>query len=118
MTKEIRKFSSGATRDSEMGKNDYEGFISPIVIEAFGNYMTKHRMQSNGKLRDSDNWQKGFGLDVCIKSGWRHFLDWWLEHRGYKSRDGMIDALCGLMFNTMVYMKEYIEQNNTSKKKQ
>lgn len=102
----IRKFNTGATRDSNEGKYDYEGFLSPIVLEAYGKYMHKHRKQSDGSLRDSDNWQKGFGdnhFSVCIKSLWRHFHDLWMEHRGNKSREGLDDAICGMMFNIMAY---------------
>ena len=53
---EMRNFDTGATRDTDKGKNDYEGFYSPLVVEAFGDYMTKHQLQADGKLRDSDNW--------------------------------------------------------------
>jgi len=113
--KEIRTFDSGATRDSEEGKNDYEGFISPLVIERFGDYMTKHRTQSDGGLRDSDNWQKGMTLDCYMKSGWRHFLDVWKEHRGLGSREGMEDALCALLFNIQGYLHEYLKKKINEK---
>lgn len=116
-TKKIRTFFTGATRDSEEGKNDYEGFISPLVVERFGDYMTKHRVQSDGGLRNSDNWQKGMALDCYIKSGWRHFLDWWKEHRGYGSREGVEEALCGLLFNIQGYLHEYLKQNVKIRKK-
>lgn len=115
----IRKFKTGATRDTNEGKNDYEGFLSPIVIEAYGNYMNKHRKQSDGSLRDSDNWQKGFGdkhFEVCIKSLWRHFLDMWFEHRGYRSREGIDNAICGIMFNVMAYYHQFLI-NRMNKKK-
>ncbi len=107
---EIRRFETGATRDTDEGKPDYEGYLSPLVIEAFGRYMTKHRKQPDGSLRASDNWQKGMTLEVYIKSGWRHFMDWWSEHRGWGSREGMEDALCGLLFNVMGYLHEYLKQ--------
>jgi len=55
----MREFISGATRDDSEGKNDYEGYLSPLVLRRFGDYMTLHRKQADGKLRDSDNWQKG-----------------------------------------------------------
>jgi len=119
MSGEIRQFNTGATRDSEQGKNDYEGFLSPLVIEEFGNYMTKHRKQSDGSLRDSDNWQKGFGdnhFDVCIKSLWRHFLDLWKEHRGYKSRETIDDAICGILFNTMAYYHQLLKNRQKNEK--
>ena len=38
-----RQFSTGANRNSEEGKLDFEGFISPLVIQRFGEYMHKHR---------------------------------------------------------------------------
>lgn len=109
--KKIRKFNSGATRDSEEGKNDYEGFLSPLVLERFGQYMTKHRKQIDGKLRDSDNWQKGIPQSAYIKSAFRHFMDWWKEHRGIKTKEGLEDALCALLFNVMGYFHEHLKRN-------
>ena len=110
----IRKFDSGATRDTSEGKIDFEGFLSPIVLEEFGKYMLKHQKQSNGELRPSDNWQKGMPRDVYMKSAWRHFHYWWMEHRGYDSREGMKDALNGLLFNLMGYMHELLKEENKS----
>lgn len=111
----MREFDTGATRDSEEGKADYEGFLSPLVIEAYGEYMHQHRKQADGKLRDSDNWQRGMGLDVYIKSLWRHFLDLWMihrEHPRYDKKDGhqiMIEeALCAVLFNVMGYLHEVL----------
>lgn len=120
---DMRKFDTGATRDSEEGKYDYEGFLSPIVIEAYGQYMHKHRKQADGQLRDSDNWQKHFGekhFDVCIKSLWRHFVDLWFLHRGYKRFDKKDsheitkkEALMAILFNVMAYTDKLLkdEQN-------
>ena len=105
----MRTFKTGATRDSDKSKADYEGFLSPLVIERFGAYMHKHRIEASGSLRDSDNWQKGIPKEAYIKSGWRHFLDWWKEHRGYKSREGIEDALCGVLFNTSGYLHELLK---------
>lgn len=111
---EIRKFNSGATRDTDVGKFDYEGFLSPLVIERFGEYMNKHRKQTDGNLRDSDNWQKGIPKNAYMKSAWRHFIDWWKEHRGYQTKDGIEEALMALLFNVMGYAHEYLKE----KKKQ
>ena len=108
----MREFSTGATRDNEEGKYDYEGFYSPLVVKRFGQYMDKHRKQADGKLRDSDNWQKGIPKDAYIKSAWRHFMDLWLEHRGYKSREGIEDALCALLFNIQGYLFEILKEKN------
>ena len=113
----MRNFDTGATRDTDEGKNDYEGFYSPLVVEAFGNYMTKHRIQADGKLRDSDNWQKGIPKDAYIKSLWRHFLDMWFIHRGYKRTDKqtgevltMKEVLCAILFNVQGYLYEILKE--------
>src|SRR6202008_183752 len=103
-TNSVRKFDTGATRDTAEGKYDYEGFLSPLVVERFGQYMHKHRHQSDGNLRDSDNWQKGIPKDVYIKSAFRHFHDWWKQHRGHVGQDTLEDSLCALLFNTMGYL--------------
>jgi len=118
----MREFKSGATRDDDNGKVDYEGFLAYSVLEAYGNYMNKHRIQADGKVRDSDNWQKGFGekhFDVCMKSLWRHFLDFWAIHRGYKrydNKDGheitAIEAGCAMLFNIMAYMYKLLPFEN------
>ena len=112
----VRVFDSGATRDSEDGKFDYEGFLSPIVIRRYAEYMHQHRTQPDGKMRDSDNWQRKFGLPVLMKSGFRHFVDWWLIHRGHKAVDrktgeaiDIQDALCALIFNASAYLYEILE---------
>lgn len=116
----MREFNTGATRDSDEGKIDYEGFLSPEVLEVYGKYMNKHRIQADGKVRDSDNWMKGFGdnhCEVCIKSLWRHFMDMWFIHRGYKrtdNKDGhevtLIEACSAMLFNIMAYMYIYLKE--------
>lgn len=110
--KKIRTFESGATRDSDKDKPDYEGFFSPLVIVEFGRYMHKHRVQSDGSLRDSDNWQKGMPLAAYMKSMWRHFLDLWLLHRNWTARPGVTlrEALCGIIFNAMGYLHELLKK--------
>lgn len=118
----IRKFETGATRDTAKNKLDYEGFLSPLVLQRFAEYMDQHRIQSDGTLRDSDNWQKGIPLAEYMKSGFRHFIDWWLENRQYPSREGLENALCGVMFNAMGYLHEILKdkllaQYETAEKK-
>jgi hypothetical protein len=110
-----RKFETGATRDTDEGKYDYEGFLSPLVIERYAEYMHSNRMQSNGVMRDSDNWQKGIPKSAYMKSAWRHFFDMWKEHRGIATKDGMEVALCALMFNVMGYLHELLVKKNAAK---
>lgn len=104
----MRQFETGATRDSDETKDDYEGYLSPLVLRRYAEYMTKHRVQADGKLRDSDNWQRGIPREAYMKSAWRHFMDWWMWHRWKVSRDGVEEALCALMFNVMGYLHEML----------
>lgn len=106
MTKEIRKFETGATRDSEENKLDYEAFLSPLVLERYAEYMHRHRQQPDGSLRDGDNWQKGIPKDAYMKSMWRHFMDLWMFHRGHNGRESIEEALCAIIFNAMGYLHE------------
>lgn len=105
-----RTFKTGAIRNGEEGKFDYEGALSPIVIERFAQYMNKHRFLEDGTLRDSDNWQKGVPLNSYMKSGWRHFHDWWKQHRGYESQEDIEDSLCALIFNAQGYLYELLKK--------
>lgn len=110
MNTKDRYFKTGAYRDVDDSKIDYEGFLSPIVLQTFGEYMTKHRVQSDGVIRESDNWQKGIPVPVYMKSLLRHTMDVWLEHRGYESREGVIDGLCGIIFNAQGMLHEILKE--------
>jgi hypothetical protein len=119
MNEAIRTFDTGATRDTAQGKLDYEGFLSPIVLERYAKYLDKHRVQSNGELRESDNWQKMFGdkhFDVCMKSACRHFIDWWMQHRGYKGQEDIADSICALIFNAMAYLYKIESDTHNGKR--
>jgi len=132
---EGRYFEGGAYRDTDSGKHDYEGFLNPLPLSAFGEYMTEHRLQSDGTMRDSDNWQAGIPMPQYMKSMLRHVFDVWAIHRGlfvYKERkDGreithvtahyhvepgwrlvdMKEALCAVWFNTQGYLFEWLKEN-------
>ena len=112
VTKKARVFTTGATRDTDEGKYDYEGFLSPLVLKRFGQYMNKHRVQSDGKVRDSDNWQRGIPLDAYMKSSWRHFVDWWSYHRKIKIKESIEDVLCAIIFNAQGYLFELLKNKN------
>ena len=105
---EIRKFETGATRDTDKNKLDYEGFISPVVLKRYAEYLNKHRVQSDGNLRASDNWQKGIPKDQYMKSLLRHVVDVWLNHRGeyVETTEPMIDSLMAIVFNALGYAFE------------
>lgn len=115
-----RVFATGANRNDDSEKPDYEGYLSPLVLREYGRYMQKHARMEDGSTRPSDNWQRGIPKDAYMKSLWRHFLDVWTEHRtkspswNLVARDFMIEALCGIMFNAMGYLHEVLKEPITT----
>ena len=114
---EMRTFDTGATRDTDDYKFDYEGFFSPLAVQRYAEYMHSHRKQADGKLRDSDNWQRGIPLTAYIKSLFRHFIDLWCIHRGHAVKDRRDshevtreEALCAIIFNSFGYLHEIEKQ--------
>ncbi len=110
----MREYTTGATRSNLEGKPQYEGYLSPMVIVRYGQYMLEHQTQEDGKRREADNWQKGISNDDYVDSMWRHFLDVWLIHRGYAPiySKTMQEALCALLFNAMGRLHESIVRPN------
>lgn len=98
----MREFVTGATRDKDDDKFDYDGFLSPLVLERYAAYMHKHRQQADGKLREADNWKKGIPQEAYMKSAFRHFVEWWKAHNG--AGGDIEDAICALIFNAMGYL--------------
>ena len=109
---EVRTFDTGANRDTDEGKLDYEGFLSPLVLERYAQYLHGHRTLPDGTTRDSDNWQKGMPLVEYMKSAWRHFMVWWKMHRsqGEICTQDREDAICGLIFNASGYLHEVLKK--------
>ena len=109
--KEARYFESGAYRDQNDDKLDYEGFLSPAVLTRYAEYMHKNRKQSDGNMRDADNWQRGIPRKVYMKSLWRHFMDMWTRHRKGATADDdeMQEVVCSVIFNAMGYLHEMLE---------
>lgn len=110
MSETMRTFDSGATRGAEEGKLDYEGFFSPLVLERWAQYLHKHRVQADGNVRTSDNWQKGIPDDVYMKSAWRHFLEVWKFHRGLATVESEEDNLCAVLFNIHGKLHEILKK--------
>jgi hypothetical protein len=114
----MKYFNTGAYRDGDENKIDYEGFLSPAVLERFGKYMLAHQKQSDGKMRTSDNWQAGIPQDVYMKSLLRHTFQLWGVHRGNRVVDdkGELidkqDALCAIIFNAQGYLFEDLKKKN------
>lgn len=109
-----QSFGTGATRSTSEGKVDYEGHIDPDVLAVYGDYMNRHRMQRNGQLRGSDNWQSGIPIPAYMKSLVRHLFEMWRMYRGYpvpnQDADGRLftfdEVACAILFNAMGLIRE------------
>lgn len=105
----LRTFDSGATRDTAENKLEPWGFTSALAEQRFCEYMHAHRTQSDGSLRDSDNWKRGFGEDVLMHSLSRHILDLRLIWEGHPERARTGDkqeTLCAIIFNATALLRE------------
>ena len=115
ISQQIRTFETGATRDTDEGKLDWEGFINPAAMGFFVRYMHKHRHQADGTLRDADNWQKGMPRKQYMKSLVRHVWDLWTVWRTEPERElTIIDLLCAIMFNVQGLLLEIYKGRDVS----
>lgn len=113
-TEAVEKFTTGATRNASVDKPDYEGFLSPEVMAMYGRYMQENRLQKNGEVRASDNWQQGIPLANYMKSLLRHVFELWYYHRTGRlpinTDTGLTftpeQMFSAIMFNVMGYAKE------------
>lgn len=109
----IRTFPTGATRDTTEDKHEPWGFTSALVEKRFCAYMHEHRKQSDGELRDSDNWKKGIPLDAYKHSLSRHIQDLRLILEGFPAQATEQDqetVLCAILFNVQGMLHETIKQ--------
>jgi hypothetical protein len=115
----MRNFKSGATRDDDVGKLDFEGFDSPLVNKRFAQYMHTHRKQADGSMRGSDNWQMGIDKEAYVKSLVRHMEDVKLHWDGFP--DEAVDpdlesVLCAVLFNVKGLMYELLKEKRLARK--
>lgn len=98
----LRTFASGATRDTATDKPEPWGFTSALVEKAFGEYMQRHQVQSDGQKRPSNNWTKGIPVVEYKHSLSRHVQDLRLIMEGFESEArtfDLIETLCAIRFN-------------------
>lgn len=110
---EMRTFDTGATRSAANSRPMYTGYLSPIVLQRFGEYMTKHRVQKDGTLRNPDNWTKGMPRQSYLDGFLRHFLHLWLRHHNHavndpEAGDSIEEDLCASLFNVQGYLHEVL----------
>ena len=116
----VRKFETGATRDTDENKLKYLGFLSQPVLKRYAEYLHENRKQKDGTFRDPDNWKKGIPLPVYMDSSLRHFMERWehfLEIEQTKHDQDELQCilfqleqtLCAEMFNTMGMLHEILK---------
>ena len=119
----VREFGTGATRDLDANKLDFEGFLSPLALERYAEHMHKARRMPDGSMRESDNWQLGIGRGVYMKSMWRHFFGVWKLHRGLPVTEvvkgetvvkDLETELCALIFNASGMLHEVLKGRDAS----
>ena len=113
----MRTFTTGATRDTSVDKLEPYGFVSPIVMYRFSEYMHKHRLQKDGTLRSSDNWQKGIPIHVYLHSLVRHVMDFWMVMTGHAARfDPAVqdpeEIACAILFNVQGILHEMVQKRD------
>ena len=114
-THDGRTFSTGATRDTDEGKFDYEAFSAPIVERTYASYMHDNRKQVDGVLRDGDNWQKGMPRRQYVKSLIRHTMDLWFAWRESPGdMSPIITLLCAIRFNVNGLLYEILSGRDVS----
>jgi len=104
----MRNFNSGATRDTVDNKLSYVKALSPIVLRRYVEYLGRHRVQADGKLRDWDNWKQGIPKDVYLDSLGRHFIEVWLN--GKTETEDIQESLCAVIFNAMGMLFEELNE--------
>jgi len=109
----MRRFDSGASRDTGTDKLQYDKFLSPIVLKAFAEFMHTKREMPDGP-RQGDNWQKGIPIEAYMESMSRHYMDTWLINRGYHGavEDDLVTTLVSLMFNVHGMLHEVLKEKS------
>jgi hypothetical protein len=113
----LQTFETGATRNLDDNKFDYEAFLSPAVLHAYAKYMHAHRFQKDGSVRTGDNWQKGIPPEKYIKSLIRHTVDLWRMERGDPAFNPDTqepftkeELCCAIVFNVMGFLHTLLQQ--------
>ena len=111
----IRKFDTGAIRDTDSGKLSYSKGLSFLVLRRYLQYLGKHRTLSDGSTRDWDNWKKGISPDVYRDSLTRHVADVNIVADGHSAEDNhgscnVEDLLCAVIFNAQGWLFELLKK--------
>jgi hypothetical protein len=105
---EKRKFSTGAVRDSEEGKEDYIETISWTGMKRFAQYMTGKK-----KRYGSGNFKKGIPIESYEKSLVRHLQKYLANKYEGGTTEINEDHLSAILFNAFgIIHEEEREKSN------
>lgn len=110
----MRTFSGGATRDTNVGKLSYVKALSPIVLRRYVQYLDIHRKQSDGSMREFNNWKQGIPEETYLDGLGRHFIAVWLLQQGFTESDNhgpvtLEDSLCAIIFGASGWLHELLK---------
>jgi len=110
----IRRFDTGATRDTDSGKLSYVKGLSAAVLHRYMTYLLAHRKQPDGSMREFDNWKLGIPDECYLDSLVRHTMDLWRMDEGAAVEDnhGPVteeDLLCAIIFNAHGKLHELLK---------
>lgn len=107
---EIRKFESGAVRDSEAKKEDYIETISWTAFKRYAEFMTGKKNRYG-----SGNFKKGIPIDAYERSLIRHITKYLINKFENGSLEKEEDHLCSMLFNIFGIIHEEERLKNAPK---
>lgn len=114
-TEVMQGFAGGAMRSNNVARPDPVGYISPLAMAGFHDYMLRNQRMADGRMRRSDNWKAGMPCPRYMTSLLRHAHDththWDSLKHGYAEDDyealkALKEALYGIMFNAQGLLHE------------
>lgn len=112
-----RTFETGATKNNDLERIDWIRMISLPALFAYGRYMSKHRRQADGNMREFDNWKGKAGTGgipqaELVESLVRHTLDLAaLQTGNLPMREcDQVETCCAILFNAMGYLHAYLSK--------
>ena len=107
MGNDVRKFKTGAIRDSEEDKEDYTETISWTALRRFAQYMTSKKSRYG-----SGNFKKGIEISSYERSLIRHISKYMINKHEGGNLEKNEDHLAAIIFNTLGIMHEEEKMKN------
>jgi hypothetical protein len=95
------KFSTGAVRDKQEGKENYPECVSFLSLRRYARYMTKVSTKYG-----EDNWRKGIPIKSYERSLMRHLQKYFANKYEGAKFESEVDHLSAAMFNLQGILHE------------